>query len=311
MQGRIDVRTGILMTPYFPTRNILRGMEVEFDNNRIGIDSLKFRAGESEIAAKGELTGLRRALLGRGILNLDLDISSDRINANDLLTAYANGSRYIPPKDKSAIEEATDAEFFKMVTKDTLAVTDSVTPLIVIPSNLNAEIKVDGSGITYSDLNISNLQSKLMMKERCVQITETSASSNMGDIDFEGFYATRTKQDIKAGFSFNFKDITAEKVIDMIPAVDTIMPLLKSFKGNLDCEFAATAAIDTSMNVILPSINGIVRIGGQDMSITDSDVFMELARKLKFKNKDEGHINQMSLKLKLKPALMSCFVRVA
>ena len=146
-----------------------------------------------------------------------------------------------------------------------------------------------------------------MMKERCVQITETSASSNMGDIDFEGFYATRTKQDIKAGFSFNFKDITAEKVIDMIPAVDTIMPLLKSFKGNLDCEFAATAAIDTSMNVILPSINGIVRIGGQDMSITDSDVFMELARKLKFKNKDEGHINQMSVEGVISDSMLEVF----
>ena len=51
------------------------------------------------------------------------------------------------------------------------------------------------------------------MKERCVQITETEAVSNMGDISFEGFYATRSKKDIKAGFSFNFKDITAEKVI--------------------------------------------------------------------------------------------------
>ena len=307
MQGRIDVRTGILMTPYFPTRNILRGMEVTFDNNRIGIDSLKIRAGESEIAAKGELTGLRRALLGRGILNLDLGISSDRVNANELLTAYANGSRYVPPKDKSAIEEATDAEFFKMVTTDTLAVKDSVTPLIVIPSNLNAQIRVNGSGISYSDLSISNLQSKLTMKERCVQITETSASTNMGDIGFEGFYATRTKKDIKAGFSINFKDITAEKVIDMMPAVDTIMPLLKSFKGNLDCELAATTAIDTNMNVILPSINGIIRIGGRDMSITDSDVFMGLARKLKFKNKEEGYIDSMSVEGVISDSMLEVF----
>ena len=307
MQGRIDVRTGILMTPYFPTRNILRGMEVTFDNNRIGIDSLKIRAGESEIAAKGELTGLRRALLGRGILNLDLGISSDRVNANELLTAYANGSRYVPPKDKSAIEEATDAEFFKMVTTDTLAVKDSVTPLIVIPSNLNAQIRVNGSGISYSDLSISNLQSKLTMKERCVQITETSALTNMGDIGLEGFYATRTKKDIKAGFSINFKDITAEKVIDMMPAVDTLMPLLKSFKGNLDCELAATTAIDTNMNVILPSINGIIRIGGRDMSITDSDVFMELARKLKFKNKEEGYIDSMSVEGVISDSMLEVF----
>jgi hypothetical protein len=59
MNGRIDVRTGMIMTPYFPTRNILRGFQASFDNNRIGIDSAKVRAGESEIAAKGEVQVLQ------------------------------------------------------------------------------------------------------------------------------------------------------------------------------------------------------------------------------------------------------------
>ena len=295
LTGDIDVRTGILMTPYFPVRNILRGLEVTFDNNRIGIDSIKVRSGDSEIAAKGELTGLRRALLGRGGLKLDLDIMSDKMNANELLTAYNTGSRYVPPQDKEAVAEVSDAEFFKMVTSDSLSVNDSITPLIVVPSNLNAEIRINASDISYSDLNISRMHSEMTMKERCVQIRNTEAVSNMGDIGFEGFYATRSKKNIKAGFSFNFKDISAEKVIKMMPAVDTHMPLLKSFNGSLDCELAATAAIDTNMNIITPSINGIIRISGSDLSIKESDMFRDLAKKLMFKNRNEGYIKEMSV----------------
>lgn len=307
MNGKIDVRTGMVMTPYFPTRNILRGFQASFDNNRISIDSAKVRAGESEIAAKGELTGLRRALLGRGNLNLDLEINTDKVNANELLAAYNTGSRYVPPQDKGVIAEVSDAEFYKMVTSDSLAANDSVTPLIVVPSNLNADIRLNGKNISYSDLNISNLHSKLLMKERCVQITETEAVSNMGDISFEGFYATRSKKDIKAGFSFNFKDITAEKVINLMPAVDSIMPLLKSFNGMLDCELAATASIDTNMNVIPPSINGIIRIGGKDLSIKDSEMFQDLARKLMFKNKKEGYIEQMSVEGVISDSMLEVF----
>ena len=82
----------------------------------------------------------------------------------------------------------------------------------------------------------------------------------MGGIQFDGFYSTRTKEDLKTGFSLNMSDITAEKVIELLPAVDTIMPMLKSFKGLLNCELAATASLDTNMNVITPSINGVVRI---------------------------------------------------
>lgn len=307
MKGMLDIRTGIIMTPYFPLRNILRGFEVQFDNDKVAIDSMKFVAGKSEIAAKGELTGLRRALLGRGGLNLDLDITSGKVNANELLVAYNSGSRYSPPTDKTASEEVTDAEFLKMVVKDSIDVQDSITPLIVIPSNLNADINLNASNITYSDLNISDLGAKLTMKERCVQITDTKARSNVGDISFEGFYATRSKKNIKAGFSFNFEDITAEKVIDLIPAVDSIMPLLKSFYGQLDCELAATASIDTCMNIIPSSINGVMRIGGKDLSIKDSDMFKDLAKKLMFKNKNEGYIKEMSVEGVIADSMMEVF----
>jgi hypothetical protein len=290
VNGKLDIRTGILMTPYMPLRNILRGCYVEFDNDKVVIDSVKVWSGDSKIGAEGKLTGLRRALLGRGNLNLDMDIRSEKINANQLLAAYNAGSRYVKPHTTETTEETSDAEFFKQVTNDTLALKDTVTPLIVIPSNLNASVRLNAGDITYSDLSINKLQSTLIMKERCVQISKTAATSNMGDISFEGFYATRSKKDIKAGFSFNFEDITAEKVINLIPAVDSIMPLLKSFNGMLDCELAATAQIDTSMNIIPSSINGIMRIAGEDMSIKDSEMYRSLAKKLMFKNKNEGYI---------------------
>ncbi len=307
INGKLDIRTGILMTPYMPLRNILRGCLVEFDNDKVVIDSVKVWSGDSKIGAEGKLTGLRRALLGRGNLNLDMDIKSEKVNANQLLAAYNAGSRYIKPQETEKTENASDAEFFKMVTTDTLAVKDTVTPLIVIPSNLNASIRLDAGDITYSDLNINSLVSTLTMKERCVQISETAATSNMGNISFEGFYATRSKKDIKAGFSFNFEDITAEKVINLIPAVDSIMPLLKSFNGMLDCELAATAQIDTSMNIIPSSINGIMRIAGEDMSIKDSEMYRNLAKKLLFKNKKEGYIKKMSVEGVISDSMLEIF----
>ena len=147
----------------------------------------------------------------------------------------------------------------------------------------------------------------LIMKDRCVQISNTRAQTNMGEIDMEGFYATRSKKDIKAGFSLNFKDITAEKVINLMPSIDTLMPLLKSFGGMLDCELAATAQLDTSMNLIMPSINGIMRIGGEDLYVKDNDLFKKMARLLVFKDKKEGHIDKMTVEGIIKDSKVEVF----
>jgi hypothetical protein len=133
------------------------------------------------------------------------------------------------------------------------------------------------------------------------------ATSNIGDVTFEGFYSTRTKKDIKAGFNFDFKDITAEKAIDLMPAVDTIMPLLKSFAGKLNCTLAATASLDTNMNILTPTINGVLRISGDDLTISDSDLFTSLAKKLKFDNRDTGRINHMIVEGVIKDDVLEVF----
>ena len=146
-----------------------------------------------------------------------------------------------------------------------------------------------------SDLVLSKMQSRLTVKERCVQFMNTSAKSEIGNIDFEGFYSTRTKKDLKTGFDLNISDVTAERVIELVPAVDSLMPMLKSFKGQLNCQMAATADIDTTMNIVIPSINGVIRIGGSNLTLSESEAFSQIARKLKFKDRESGYIDKMSV----------------
>lgn len=306
LKGDIGIRTGIVMTPYFPLRNIIRGFEAGFDNNEIRIDSMKMTSGASEIVAKGKLSGLRRALLGRGVMKLDADITSGGMDANELLRAYNAGAGFNPEEMKENIEDVSNSEFFKMVTTDTAAVSEGVQ-LIVIPANLSADIRVKASEILYSNLDITSLTADLVMKERCVQMINTLAKTNMGEASFDGFYSTKSKKDLQAGFSLNLNNITAEKVISLMPSVDTLMPLLKSFKGLLNCEIACTAQLDTNMNLITPSINGVMRIEGEDLSISDNELFRTLAKKLIFKNKQEGTIDKMTVEGVIKDNVVEIF----
>ena len=207
---------------------------------------------------------------------------------------------------KEKMADASNSEFLKMVISDTANVQEEAK-LIVIPGNLNADITVDGKDIRYSDLDIRTLDASLLMKERCVQITNTMATSNIGDVTFEGFYATRTKQDIKAGFNFDFKDITAEKAIALMPAVDTLIPLLKSFSGRLNCELAATASLDTNMNILPHTINGVMRISGDELTITDCDLYTTIAKKLKFNDTKTGKINHMMVEGVIKDNVLEVF----
>lgn len=295
--GSIDAAEGLVISPYYPLDNRITGFDGKFTNDRIDLKELSLKSGSSDISVKGYLTGLKRILTsGKGRLNLNLGISSDVIDVNEILLAINAGENFTPTDRNTALSSVEDNDYLNSIKELTAADTTVTTSLLVLPSNLNAKVSLEANKIRYSNLETTWATTDLVMKERCLQATNTLATTNMGDVYLEGFYSTRTKKDLKAGFDLTLAGITAEKVIHLFPAVDSIVPMLKSFKGLLDCEIAATSSIDTSMNIILPSLSGIVKIDGRDLSLSESEELDKLRRTLMFKDRDSTHINSLSVR---------------
>ena len=308
VKGHLSIADGKLMTPSFPLENGLHNVSGSFDNDKVDLANMTVTSGVSDISGKATLTGLRRALTGgQGFFRLKAKVTSKNIDANELLRAYAFSRTYRPDSaQERKNEQASDAAYQAAINRTELP-EDTENSLIVLPANVIADIGLEASRIRYDSLTVTWAASDIALKQRCLQVTNTVATSNMGDIYFEGFYSTRTKNDLRAGFDLNLVDITAEKVITLMPAVDTIIPMLKSFGGLLDCELAATSSLDEGMNLVLPSVDGVMRISGKDLSLKDSEQFTKIAKYLLFKNKKGAHVDKMSVNGMLRDNTLEVF----
>ncbi|MBR1491086.1 MAG: hypothetical protein IJ611_10305 [Bacteroidales bacterium] len=291
--GNISAGEARILYPAFPLRTQVKDLRGKVSGDRIDLDNVTVTAGNSDLSARASLTNLRRSILGRGTIGLEGLLSSNFLDANELMRAYAYWRTYEPEK---AMEKASDEAVERAIASTELPDSADVSRLLVVPANLDAKVTLEASGIRYDSLEVTWAAADIAMKQRTLQITNALAASNMGDIYFEGFYSTRSKQDIKAGFDLNLVDITAEKVITLFPAVDTLMPMLRSFAGDLDCELAATSDVDTLMNLVLPSIDGVMRISGKDLSISgESKEFKKIAKLLKFRDKGGANVDRMAV----------------
>lgn len=276
-------------TPRLPLRNTMRNVDIRYDDDAFSINSMKVRSGSSDLSVKGSLTGIRRTLRGRGFLKGNFDISSKRLNVNELLTAMEMG------KDTTIVTSGDEDESFVVDSiGESSAKLDSMS-VIVIPANIDATVNLHADKVRYSDLRISPLDARLKVAKRCLQLTDTKLSSSLGDIALDAFYATRTKEDIQLGADLQLMDMSAEGIIQMLPMVDDLMPALRSFKGNLGCRVSVTGQLDTMMNVIMPTVDGLIRITGRDLEVTDAGELRKITRLLLFKNKNIGRIEDLNV----------------
>ena len=291
--GNVSMERARLLVPAFPLRTQATGLSAAVTNDQVDLRSLTLQAGESDLSARATLSNLRRAILLNGTMELDAEVSSNFLDANELRRAWAYFSSYDPAP---AMDRASDEALEEVIGAAELPDSTDASRLLVVPGNLNATVSLEASDIRYDSLEVSWAAADIAMKQRTLQITNALAATNMGEIHFEGFYATRSKKDIKTGFDLNLVDITAEKVITLFPAVDTLMPMLKSFAGDLTCELAATADMDTCMRLVLPSIDGILRISGKELSIDgDTEGFRKIAKMFLFKNRNGAYVDEMGV----------------
>ncbi|MEG1794163.1 MAG: AsmA-like C-terminal region-containing protein [Rikenellaceae bacterium] len=289
---------GRLVTPYFPLKNKFRKVDMSFNTNEINLNNTKIISGHSQFAITGKISGIRRALFGVGKLGVNVDINSDTLNINELVQAANAGVAYLESSaeyKQSLIDAADDDEFQKLIDENAKSV--GANDLIIIPANVDLDVKLRVKQGYYSKLTLDSIAAELISKDRSLQIKELKAITDIGSFALTALYTTKSKKDISTGFDLEMKDIEVDKLISLIPAVDTLLPMLRSFSGVLTCQIAATAAMDTSMNIILPTLNAACRINGNKMVLLDGETFAEIAKMMRFKNRDKNEIDKISVEM--------------
>lgn len=96
------------------------------------------------------------------------------------------------------------------------------------------------------------------------------------------------------GLDFHLLDIKIAELINMIPEVDTILPMLKSFAGNAEFHFAAETNLKSNYDLKYSTLRGAAAINGKDLVVLDEDTYHKIAKLLMFKKGTTNKIDSLS-----------------
>lgn len=299
LSGSIKAKRIRLVSAYFPLRNTLNKVDIDFTNRELNIRNTVIRSGSSEFKVTGSISNIQNALLRGGILSAQMDIKSDTLNVNELVRAANAGVAYsnmVSSGELQGLQNIEDDDQLQRALESTIAGSNQ-SNLVVIPANLNVDLGFTVNYGIYANLGIDSLSGSVRVRDRVMEIKDLYTKTDAGEISMTAIYATRSKSDITAGFDIDMRNMQVNRLIELIPAIDSITPMLRSFEGQLNCQIAATSAIDTAMNLILPTLSAAVRISGKDMVLMDGQTFAEISKMLHFKNKKRNYVEKISVEM--------------
>lgn len=307
LTGHVKATRGGVYTPLFPLRMRMRNLDLGFAADSLNLRSLKLTAGRSDLSASGSITNIQKALGRRhssSPLLLNLNLNADTINVNQLTRAAFRGAAYAAKADSIAGKSVSldlDAETIKTDT------TSEEMMAIVIPMNVDATVNIAAKNIVYSTLELSDFHGKILVANGAANLSELHAASPIGSVDLNMLYYAPTRSDVNFGIGLDLHRFNIGRVTEILPTLDTIMPILNTLGGIVDVGISATTPVDSMLNIDIPNLKALVQLSGDSLRVLDEKTFKTMSKWLFFHDKNKNLIDHMDVKLTVEDNQLSLY----
>lgn len=277
----IQLNKAVFAMSDLPTPVYIPSIDFNYDTTGIQINKSSIVLGNSDFELEGKFTNVDEFIKKEALLKGNLDFISHYTDVNEIMDLFSGMG------DTTLVAEE-------------VAVTDTIEeeqePFMVplgVDITLNTKIEKAIAG----DMNIANVGGGLTVKDGILVLNEMGFTSDAATMMLTAMYKSARKNHLYVGFDFHLLDIDIAEMINIIPELDTLVPMLSSFAGKAEFHIAAETYLKSNYEMKVSTLRGATAIHGKDLVVLDNATFRKIAKMLNFKDKEHNKIDELSVEI--------------
>ena len=273
-QGFIDLQQGVfsLAAMAFPLK--LPAVKMNFNPESFAIENLNVILDKSDFNLSGRLDNISSWFRKDSLLCGNFKLASEMTDINQIMN-LTNGIGH----------SETEKEEISGNSSSTYLVPKGIT------MSLETNIK---KAIYNKNITADNIRGKIQVHNGTLILDQLALVAPATNMELTALYRTPRKNHLFFGFKIALLNIEIPELLSMIPAVDSIMPMLRSFNGRGEFHLAGETYLDSMYNVKMSTLRAASSIRGNDLVLMDGQTFSEIAKTLNFSKKTENKVDSIS-----------------
>ena len=278
----VDLENGEIELAALPY--VVRTPKIDFNySNRVfHIEESQVQIGNSDFALSGEVLNIGKWMREQGDLQGELTFVSNYTDVNQFMDLFSADSG----SEEVAAEVAPQ-------------VTDSVKQPepFMVPLHMDLALNTHIKEAVVFDETVNNLKGKLYIKNGMLVLEEMGFICNAAKLQLTAMYRTPRRNHIYMGLDYHMLDVNIEELIDLLPQLDTMMPMLSAFKGNAEFHLAAETYMNANYEVKPSTLRGACSLVGKDLVVLDNNTFDRISKLLMFNKKTENKVDSIAAEI--------------
>jgi len=256
-------------------------IQMDFTPETFNIKESKLKIDRSDFSLSGKLNNVLSYFRKDSLLRGNFNFVSDKTDLVQLMQLTSGMG-----ESKAKTANADPAEEIQ-------------TGPYMVPKGMDMQLNVDIASANYGSGAARFIKGQVRVKDGLLILDGLNFVTPAAKMKLTTMYRTPRKNHLFMGLDFHMTDVEISELLKIIPNVDSIMPMLRSFSGKGEFHMAVETNLDSLYNFKPSTIRGAASIRGTDLVLMDGETFSEIAKTLKFSKNTFNKVDSLAAEITL------------
>lgn len=276
-----------IYTDLFPLPIRVPNSAVSLGENKVILENTQLEIGESALTATGYISNLiRMFFLGENLtVSGELAINSPLLNMDELIVAT----------NQSVIMNDTTGLYSDDTIVDTTVVADTTSLMILVPRKVEFALDLNIDKMIYNNTSIDSIKGNASIKRGTLTLEQLTLQAIGAEVTTSMVYQNIKRDSASISLNMNLAQVDITRIGELMPTIDSMMPMLQSFEGIVDFDIKAQSNLNNQLEFDFNTLKSAISFTGKELVLMDSETFAQLSKYLLFKNKDRNLVDSLGV----------------
>ena len=259
-----------------------------FNSHELDFKKSTFRLGKSDFSLQGSVIGIKEWVEDhKNLMKGEMQLTSNYADINEILDLTSGlGHSDAEPSVPESIEgvEAT-------VTENT---TDDP---FMVPEGIDFNFVLNTKKALYDNFDLNNLNGTMTVKDGTLILREIGFTNKAAEMQLTALYQSPRKNNLYLAMDFHLLRVQINDLLTMIPYIDTLVPMLKTFDGQAEFHIGAETRLTSNYQPKISTFRAAADIEGKNLTVKDKFTFTKITDMLDISTNGQYRVDSLDVQL--------------
>lgn len=251
-----------------------------FNSHELDFKKSTFRIGQSDLSLQGSVVGIKEWLEDhKNLMKGEMEVSSNMMNINEILDLTSGlGHSDAEPVEATVAENKEDDPF-------------------MVPEGVNFNFVLNTKRAVYDNFDMNDLNGTMTVKDGTLLLREIGFTNKAAEMQLTAMYQSPRKNNLFLAMDFHLIRVQINDLLTMIPYIDTLVPMLKTFDGQAEFHIGAEANLKSNYEPKISTLRAAADIEGKNLTVNDRFTFTKITDLLDISTNGSYRVDSLDVQL--------------